>query len=407
MAEGDRLPLGWACALDVLARRRAAADPLDSVVATVCRERHLGPRERRLVGDLVFGWARHAQTVAGIVEQALADEGGAKPRRREMDLAEIALAEKFAGSSVDARVLDCLPASLQAMVEDPSLVFDAARAPVPPWLEKRLRAGLPGSADDVLLALQRPAPFSVAVDPRQATREQVLSALRHAGASAELSLVSASGIRIADRFPLSKLDKPWRAASWPMDDGSQAVAHLVGAGPGERVLDLCAGGGGKCRLLVATGASVVAADVDESRLRRSLPAGAVGVVADGRRAPFSAGAFDRVLVDAPCSGTGTLRRAPDLALRLREDDMDDLVSVQNALLHAALSLVRPGGRVVYATCSLLQEENADVVHAVLATRKDARALPLGGAFGDAAQGMFLPSTHGTDGFFVASITRLG
>jgi 16S rRNA (cytosine967-C5)-methyltransferase len=186
-----------------------------------------------------------------------------------------------------------------------------------------------------------------------------------------------------------------------MDDGSQAVAHSVEARAGETVLDLCAGGGGKARILAATGARVVAADVDAGRLTRSLPEGARGVVVDGVAPPFRPASFDRVLVDAPCSGTGTLRRAPDLALRLVEDDLAGLVATQRALLTAALDVVRPGGRVVYATCSLLADENGGVVDAVVAGRRDVRRLPAPPPF--STRGMLAPPT--SDGFFVAVVER--
>jgi 16S rRNA (cytosine967-C5)-methyltransferase len=134
---------------------------------------------------------------------------------------------------------------------------------------------------------------------------------------------------------------------------------------------------------------------------RSVPAGAAGVVADGTSSPFLPGSFDRVLVDAPCSGTGTLRRAPDLALRLVPDDLPPLVATQKALLTQALSLVRPGGRVVYATCSLLPEENDDVVAAVIAGRKDVARLPAPPPF--SARGTIAPPD--ADGFFVAVLQK--
>jgi 16S rRNA (cytosine967-C5)-methyltransferase len=182
-----------------------------------------------------------------------------------------------------------------------------------------------------------------------------------------------------------------------MDEGSQVVATAVRAQPGERVLDVCAGGGGKSRILVGTGATVVAADIDGGRLRVSLPEGVQGVVADGTRSPFALASFDRVLVDAPCSGTGTLRRAPDLAMRLEESSIEALAERQRELLGAALDLVKSGGTVVYATCSLLDDENNAVVDAVVGARRDTKREP--GPF----DGYLTPPD--SDGFFIATLRK--
>jgi 16S rRNA (cytosine967-C5)-methyltransferase len=402
LLENDPLPLAFAAALDVLARRRAAGEPLDRVAAAVARERHLGPRERRATADLAFGWARHAAAVDALVAAAVKGEGGVAPRRRVLDTAAVCLAAVAAGIDVDERALDALPGPLRALVEDALARGLALPVSLPDWLVARLRAAFGADADGMLVALSKPAPTVLAVDRRRASLTDVAAALQALKVTTTTSTISDSALRVTGgRLSLGALPAALRAAVWPMDDGSQAVAHAVGARPGERVLDLCAGGGGKARLLVSTGASVVAADVDGGRLSRSLPPGATGVVADGTRPPFLAASFDRVLVDAPCSGTGTLRRAPDLALRLVPDDLPALVATQKALLSSALSLVRPGGQVVYATCSLLPDENDDVVGAVIAGRKDVARLAVPAPF--SGRGTLAPPD--ADGFFVAVLRK--
>jgi 16S rRNA (cytosine967-C5)-methyltransferase len=402
LTAADPLPLAWAAALDVLARRRAAGEPLDRVVAAVARERHLGPRERRATADLAFGWARRASAVDDLVLAALRKEGGLAPRRRVLDLAALCLAAVAAGLDVDDRTRQALPPALLALVDDAVMSGLALPASLPDWLVARLRTTLGHDVDDVLAALSRPAPTVLAVDRRRASLDDVARALQAQQVTTTPSTVSPTALVITGkRMSLASLPPALRAATWPMDDGSQAIAHAVDARPGERVLDLCAGGGGKARLLVATSADVVAADIDEGRLTRSLPGGACGVVADGTAPPFAPGSFDRVLVDAPCSGSGTLRRAPDLALRLSPDDLPALVATQKALLASALSLVRPGGRVVYATCSLLAEENDAVVDAVVGARTDITRLPPPPPF--SARGTLAPPV--ADGFFVALLQR--
>jgi 16S rRNA (cytosine967-C5)-methyltransferase len=185
-----------------------------------------------------------------------------------------------------------------------------------------------------------------------------------------------------------------------MDDGSQAVAHALQVEPGELVLDLCAGGGGKTRLLLALGARVVAMDLEPSRLgaakNRVQGAGPCAAVrADGLASPFLAGTFKKILLDAPCTGTGTLRRAPDVAARLSPDDVPRMCALQQDLLGHALALLAPGGSLVYATCSLLPEENEGAL-AVAAKDPAVRV---------ESTRTLLPSVEGTDGFFVARLSR--
>jgi 16S rRNA (cytosine967-C5)-methyltransferase len=191
-----------------------------------------------------------------------------------------------------------------------------------------------------------------------------------------------------------------------------------------RVADWCAGAGGKTLALAATmqnRGQIVACDVSAARLesavRRLRRAGVHNVerhlLAAGDKWPKRrAGSFDRVLVDAPCTGTGTWRRNPDARLRLQQTDLTELISKQAAILDAAQSLVRKGGRLVYATCSLLEEENEAQVSAFLARHPDFQILPLSKAWPLASPapnaGDFLsltPARHGTDGFFTAVLER--
>ncbi len=402
--QNDAMPLAFSAALDVLSRRRATGEPLDRVMAAIARERHLGPRERRATADLAFGWARHAAVVEPLVTAAAKSEGGVVPRRQTLDLAGLALAAVAAGLDVDDRALSALPGSMRALVEDALALGLSWTVSLPPWLSTRLTASFGEEAAAVTAALLRPAPTVVAVDRRLAEVSVIAAALAEVGVTTTPSSLSPTALRVTKgRLSLSLLPTSVRRALWPMDDGSQAVAHAVMAEPGERVLDLCAGGGGKARLLAATGARVTAVDIDAGRLSRSLPEGVSGIVADGTAPPFAPGSFDRVLVDAPCSGTGTLRRAPDLALRLQESDLAGLVTTQRALLSQALRLVRPGGRVVYATCSLLPDENDDVVTAVVDGHPEVVRLPSPFPFGP--RGLLTPPV--ADGFFVALLERRG
>jgi len=201
-----------------------------------------------------------------------------------------------------------------------------------------------------------------------------------------------------------------RPDGYTQDQASQWVAELVGAQPGERVLDMCAGPGGKATALAGDSAAVVAAD--RRRHRAALVAanaartGAalVGVVAaDGCRPPFRPGAFDRVLVDAPCSGLGVLGRRADARWRVRPGDIAELARLQADLVRAAFGLVRPGGVVVYSVCTMAEAETAGIDEMVALEHPGAAPVPIGGPrWRPQGRGaLILPQDHNTDGMFVA------
>jgi 16S rRNA (cytosine967-C5)-methyltransferase len=206
------------------------------------------------------------------------------------------------------------------------------------------------------------------------------------------------------------------------DEGSQliavALAHAPVTGPDGRWLDLCAGPGGKAALLAALageqGAALVAAEVQPHRaglVAASLRAtGGAVIAADGTRPPFAPGTFDRVLVDAPCTGLGALRRRPEARWRRRPEDVPSLVDLQTRLLDSALDLTRPGGVVLYSTCSPVLAETRGVVEAVLAERDDVTLTPPALAVPDAEGPLpgtlqLWPHRHGTDAMFLALLTR--
>jgi 16S rRNA (cytosine967-C5)-methyltransferase len=205
-----------------------------------------------------------------------------------------------------------------------------------------------------------------------------------------------------------------RADGYMQDRASQWVAAYVDARPGERVADLCAAPGGKATLMAGTGAWVAAADVHPVRARliasNATRLGTTGVgtlIADGRRPPHRAGTFDRVLVDAPCSGLGVLRRRPDARWHVQPEDVDALAALQRELLTAAADLVRLGGTVVYAVCTLTRTETTALDDWLAVARPDLHALdPPGEPWEPAGRGArLLPQTAGTDGMFVLGLTR--
>jgi 16S rRNA (cytosine967-C5)-methyltransferase len=264
-------------------------------------------------------------------------------------------------------------------------------------------------------------PLTVRVNRLRATREQAVAALAADDVGTEPTRYAPDGLVITSGNPLRR---PADGLVFVQDEASQLVPIVAAASPNERVLDLCASPGGKTIAMASdmrdTG-TIVASDVrprrlsllrDTVRLSGARHVTVVRVPADGPL-PFSA-RFDAVLVDAPCSGLGTIRRDPDIRWRRREDDLPALARDQVALLMRAADVLGPGGRLVYATCSSEPEENDGVIAAFAAARTEFRlvdlkttANPVLARFID-RHGFFrtTPPAHGLEAFFAALLTRV-
>jgi 16S rRNA (cytosine967-C5)-methyltransferase len=277
-----------------------------------------------------------------------------------------------------------------------------------------------------MAALLTPPALDLRVNTVKTTPKEVLHELTALGLEADPLPRAPNGIRISQRMSLSRLPALKRGEIEIQDEGSQLVAMLVDAHPGERVVDFCAGAGGKT-LAIATQMNnkghIVACDVNEGRLKRcaermrkaGLHNGETRLLASetDRWVKRRKGGYDRVLVDAPCSGTGTWRRNPDARWRAPEEKgLEALVALQARILASAARLVKPGGRLVYATCSLLTEENEAQVAAFLAANPAFRIAPLpevAPQITGSAHPEFLSLTaarHDTDGFFAAVLERV-
>jgi 16S rRNA (cytosine967-C5)-methyltransferase len=308
----------------------------------------------------------------------------------------------------------------------------AVIADLPDWLYERWVAAYGESETKAMAkALNRPAALDLRVNSLKAERDPVLARLNKDGMEAEATPFSPLGIRLQSKPVLSRHPLFQDGSIEVQDEGSQLLGLLLAPKRGEMVADFCAGAGGKTLLLGAMMRStgrLYAFDVAEKRLAKLKPR----LIRSGlsnvhpvridherdSRIKRLAGKMDRVLVDAPCSGLGTLRRNPDLKWRQTPEAVLRLVETQAAILAAASTLLKPGGRLVYATCSLLPEENEQVVNAFLATHPDFVALDarqelarqgvniplLDGAAADPYLHL-LPHRHATDGFFAAALER--
>jgi 16S rRNA (cytosine967-C5)-methyltransferase len=394
--------------------------PADAVLSRHFRDnRELGHRDRGFIAEAVYGVLRRLRWLRRLA--------GDEATPRMLLLAWFARGEgwpmrNFEGL-VSATERDWV-ASIKAA--DPGELTLAERADLPDWLAERLLAQM-DEAEVLALAhgLNRAAPLDLRANLLKADRDAVLARLREDGIGAEAGKLSPQAIRLAGKPALQKHPLFLDGSFEVQDEGSQLLGLLVQPKRGELVVDFCAGAGGKTLQLGAMMRStgrLYAFDVSEKRLAKLKPrmarAGLSNVhpvlIAHESDAKVKrlAGKADRVLVDAPCTGLGTLRRNPDLKWRQSPAAVEEMVAKQGAILAAAARLVRPGGRLVYATCSPLAEENDAIVDAFLAAHPEFRPLSAqeildkqGVSLETGERLRMLPHVHDTDGFFAAVMER--
>jgi 16S rRNA (cytosine967-C5)-methyltransferase len=313
-------------------------------------------------------------------------------------------------------------------------LLERHRHNLPEWLAGPLKAQLGAEFWPLAQSLQQPAPLDLRVNALTDKRPEVQKELAKAGIQAAVTPFSPWGLRIEGKPALTKLDAFVRGAIEVQDEGSQLLALLLDAKRGEMVVDFCAGAGGKTLAIGATMRStgrLYAFDTSAHRLDALKPRLARSKLSNVHPAAIAherdervkrlAGKIDRVLVDAPCSGLGTLRRNPDLKWRQSAQSVQELTAKQIAILQSASRLVKSGGRLVYATCSLLPEENEAVAEAFGAAHPDFEvqevAALIGGLKVAGAEGLcsggeagtrylrLWPHRHATDGFFAAVWNR--
>ncbi|MDO5532075.1 RsmB/NOP family class I SAM-dependent RNA methyltransferase [Sutterella sp.] len=384
----------------------------------------LGMRDRGLIAEGIYDALRRYGTLRAAMRPVHPD--------RAPKLAALAVLARQHG-------IDALPPSAIGSEEGPLknvLAFDASKAPahvaaeLPQWMFDLIEAQYPDSKD-LYQAMVEGAPLDLRVNLLKTTREEVLAELAKNGVEAHPTPLSPDGVRLPTKPGLTR---------WPIyqdglvdvqDEGSQLIARLLTPRRREMICDFCAGAGGKTlaigALMRSTG-SLYAFDVNEKRLAGLAPrmrrAGLTNVHPIAIRSEQDPrvrrlnGKFDRVLVDAPCTGTGTLRRNPDLKWRLSPEELNRINEIQKSVLASAAKLVKKGGRLVYATCSLLKRENQDVVEAFLAENPGWKLVPVaevfaqqGITFGEGQLERFggymqlLPHVNNTDGFFSAVLQR--
>lgn len=393
--------------------------PADVILSRYFREHpKLGSRERNAVAEGVYAVLRNKLVYASFSESGY---GPAMRRLALLGLADAVGIEALGGISPDeAEWLGRI-----AQIDRNSLPV-ALRANLPSWLFDKLVAR-DGEAATLQLAaaLNQPAPLDLRVNALKAKREDVLAELAKAPIDCEPTPFAPLGIRVKKKPALQNLPLFKDGAIEVQDEGSQLLAQIVAAKRGEMVADFCAGAGGKTLALGAmmrnTG-RLYAFDVSEKRLAKLKPRLARSglsnvhpvVIAHENDAKIKrlAGKIDRVLVDAPCSGLGTLRRNPDMKWRQTPESVAELNAKQTSILASAARLVKAGGRLVYATCSLLDEENEAIAAQFVATHPDFALVPMKDVLQEQKIPLEMhdylklsPQVHRTDGFFAAVFER--
>ena len=290
----------------------------------------------------------------------------------------------------------------------------------PDWLVERLADDWPERYRDLLDGNTEPAPLWLRVNTRRASRTELVALFRDAKVACDSPASPARALRLDKPVPLDELPG-WRAGKFTVQDGAaQLAVEALAPQPGDRVLDACAAPGGKTAqiaeglidgsLLALDVAATRLAPINETLARLGLAGPNVAVALADAADPIAwwdGVPFDAILLDAPCSATGIVRRQPDIKWHRREPDLDALVAQQARLLDALWTTLRPGGRLLYATCSVLKAENEAQVDAFLGRRLDAVALQLDARYGRAsgAGRQRFPGEDGMDGFFYALLER--
>ena len=334
---------------------------------------------------------------------------------------------------LDGRVRDPFEVSSQdfqtSLAVDLKSAPASVRAELPHWLYAEIERQYEDAAA-LVDAMKDSAPLDLRVNSIKAGRDEVLDELTAHHVTIEPTRYSPDGLRLHDKPGLMHWPAYREGRIEVQDEGSQLIARLVQPKRGEMVVDFCAGAGGKTLALGAlmrSSGRLYALDINERRLTEMGPrlkrSGLSNVhpVAIRNESDIRVkrlnGKCDRVLVDAPCSGSGTLRRNPDLKWRFSEAELARVNEVQHSVLNAAARLLKPGGRLVYATCSLLERENQKVIEAFLASHPDFQTIPAatilrGQKIGVDHMARFapyfvmLPHLHATDGFFGAVLERM-
>ncbi|MBI1364009.1 MAG: methyltransferase domain-containing protein [Proteobacteria bacterium] len=417
-------------ATELLAQIESSNLPADRLMAGYFRpRRYIGSKDKKVIAEAVYAMQRGRGVLAWAV-----GEVGLPLSARSMTLAWLVqnkqrVADIFTGAQYQPEPLDEI--ETKALPKLIKLDFETAPADAehnyPAWLEASLKAAFGLRFADAMQAMNTRAPLDLRANTLKINRDDLMQRLRANGVDVMRAPHAPDGLRVADNKSLFTMQEFKDGLFEVQDEGSQIAARMSAVQPGMKVIDFCAGAGGKTLALAAMMGNkgrLQALDVADSKLKelrkRIARAGVDNVNARPITNEWDAwlkrqkDSADVVLVDAPCSGSGTWRRNPDSKWRLTPQTLQEVADKQRNILHSASRLVKHGGRLVYITCSVLPEENQGQIDAFLADHKDFTLVPVQHIWKDmfrtpcptdASTLQLAPHTTGTDGFFIAILQR--
>lgn len=400
----------------------------------------LNPQDQALLRDMCFGTLRWHERLSAILKKLV--KKALKPADKDVECllriglyqliyqrkpdhaavnetvkATKKLKKDWAGKLVNGVLRTFIRQQAELLVQADSTV--TARYAFPDWLLKRIQVAWPDDWADILSASNTHAPMTLRVNQRVQTTAAYQALLQDAGIAADLVPLVDSALILQTPVGVEQLPGFFSGTVSVQDAAAQLAAQLLDCQAGMRVLDACAAPGGKTSHLLerTDGLHLIAVDESESRLKRvtenltrlHLQAELVAADAGDTATWWDGHKFDRILLDAPCSATGVIRRHPDIKVLRRDSDIAELQQEQAQLLNNLWHTLRPGGLLLYATCSILPEENSRQVEAFLAIHPDATLEPMSAVWGreQAAGRQLLPGEHAMDGFYYALLRKAG
>lgn len=436
------------------ARIQAAIDLVDQILAAWNSEkripadkllenyfkshRYIGSKDRGSISEMVYWVLRHKAALEWWLERT-----GQRVHGRSFLFAALVLRREYNPQTILSITKDSQYSPPEFLPDERRMIETLVRHDLihpdmpehvrlnyPAWMQDILQESLGGDLEEAMQALNDQAPTDLRVNTLKTTREQLMKDLQKEGFETVPTPLSPAGLRMAKRGPIFTSETFKKGYFEVQDEGSQVVALLADARPGQRVIDFCAGAGGKTLAMAAAmnnKGRILAWDNSEKRLKQLLPrlrrAGVDNVQTHVIASEHDAfikrhkATADRVLVDAPCSGSGTWRRNPDLKWRFTRNDLDEVLVMQQSILQSAARLVKPGGRLIYATCSFLKIENERQVEQLLKNVNNFRVVCAEKIWdknhtdethtSDSVSYLSLiPHKDGVDGFFAAVLERM-
>lgn len=385
-------------ACDCVTRFRSSHFPLKTVANDVIRAKKLNSTERKALLDLVFAWSREIYLIEDFLSQKIRFFKGTSRQAQDKAALELLAHEFFPNNRAMALEYE----NYKKLTPDKNIKALA-------FVGEKLLKDYGDMANQIAEGLFKKPKIYLAVKSLD-----VLAELKKLGINAQKHPIFERALAV-DQINIKELPKDLSSKLWLMDVGSQIIADSLKVSAGDDVLDMCAGEGGKALFISQNDCHLVAMDIDEARLkvaRSRLTNKAEYICADATSYDFKDKKFDWILLDAPCSGTGVIKRNPDLIHRLDQKDVSKYIEIQSKLLDKAVQWLKPSGKLIYATCSLFKSENEEQIERILKKNKDIKPYSLKKLLGeqlvdsDSVSSLTLfPHVQDCDGFFIAALCK--